>query len=171
MVLPRPRLRRQHVDATDTVASVHVRRRATDGLLIECLEHLLQSHLEGRVAVGKPIPRSLIFENTASARTWSASTGPVTSRIAAAGHSTHAQRRLAKTRRSHRELAASDWQTVHEEIPAARVAVLGQMHQGAGAVVDVNGLTPNGSVFRNCRTRRPAITGSITLCRNQPASP
>ena len=51
-------------------------------------------------------------------------------------------RTVGETGEGHRELVHSDRLAVHEEIPAAGVAVLGKVHQGAGAIVDVNGRHP-----------------------------
>ncbi len=58
------------------------------------------------------------------------------------GHPPHAQRTIRETGERSRELVHPDRIAVHEEIPAASFAVLGEMHQRAGTVVDVNGRHP-----------------------------
>src|SRR5262245_10829183 len=54
------------------------------------------------------------------------------------GHAPHAQRRVRKPGERSRQLMRPDRIAVHKEIPAATFPVLGEMHQRASAVVDMD---------------------------------
>ena len=54
------------------------------------------------------------------------------------GHAQEAQRAVREPRERFGELVHADRIRVHQKVPAAHFAVLGEVHQGAGAVVDVN---------------------------------
>ena len=54
----------------------------------------------------------------------------------------HAQRTVCETREGDCEVRQSDRVVVHEEISTAHFATLGQVHQGASTVLDVNGGYP-----------------------------
>ena len=55
------------------------------------------------------------------------------------GHTPEALRAVREPRERFGELVHPDRIGVHQKVPAAHFAALGEMHQGAGAVVDVNG--------------------------------
>src|SRR5262245_33317901 len=53
-------------------------------------------------------------------------------------HAPHAQRTVRETGERSRQLMRPGRVTVHEEVPAATLAVLGEMHQRASAVVNMD---------------------------------
>ena len=68
----------------------------------------------------------------------SARTRPTTSRVTAAGTRHTRSGRFARRANVPANSVHPDWIAVHEEIAAASFAVLGEMHQRASTVVDVN---------------------------------
>ena len=83
-----------------------------------------------------------MFENTASAEEVVGQDWPDHESGHHRRHPPHAQWTIGKTGERSREFLHPDWIAVHEEIAAASFAVLGEMHQRASTVVDVNGRHP-----------------------------
>jgi hypothetical protein len=87
------------------------------------------------------------------------------------GYSAHTQRAVRETSEGRRELVQPDRIGVHEEVAAAHLAMLGEMHQRAGAVLDVNGRHPRRRCSNLQNRARLAMTGSMTRSRNHEPLP
>jgi hypothetical protein len=74
------------------------------------------------------------------------------------GYSAHMQRAVCQTSERCSELVEPDGIAVHEEVAAAHLAMLGEVHQRAGAVLDVNRRHPRRRCS-NLQNRAPGHDG------------